>query len=74
MGAAIAASADERIPMPTLVKVKVEAAVAGGNGGAASYFHPMGVAPVLGTAIGCANIEVRKFFFHVIILLFLKKV
>ena len=55
MGAAIAASADERIPMPTLVKVKVEAAVAGGNGGAASYFHPMGVVSVLDTVIGCVG-------------------
>ena len=55
MGATIAASADERIPMPTLVKVKVEAAVAGGNGGAVSYFHLMGVVLVLGTVIGCAG-------------------
>ena len=72
----IIVSAIEQLILPHIeaslafVKFKSEAAVAGGNGGAASYFHPMSVAPVLGTAIGCANVEVGKFFFHVSILLF----
>jgi len=51
-------------PRLGLVEFKVDAAIAGRDGGTAADFHPVGVAPVLGTAVCGPDIEIGEFFFH----------
>ena len=50
--------------MDIFPELKIDAAIAGGNGGAATDIHPVGRAPVLGTAVGWADFEVGEFFLH----------
>ena len=50
--------------MNIFAEFKIDAAIAGSNGGAPTDIHPVGWAPVLGTAVGWANFEVGEFFLH----------
>ena len=53
-------------PRLSLVEFKVYAAIAGRDGSTAADFHLVGVAPVLGTAVGGPDIEIGEFFFHML--------